>query len=189
MEDELFPPQLRELLLANGRLRRASIENVGDRVLFDRAMNLHPLVKIYMTTPRRVWLLTDLDPIFPERAFGLCDLGTGLPLIGSVYIDAFTLCVANLGLPIYRDPDFKATKTLREYAIDARLRGRVDDDNGPRSVAEYTEMTDDSAMACAVHTIDAQDDVARTCDIRESEARLDQFLRQCEEKRKPSDKE
>ena len=189
MEDELFPPQLRELLLAQGRVRLASIENAGDRVLFDRAMNLRPLVKIYMTEPRRVWLLTDIDPVFPHRAFGISDLGTGLALIASVNIEAFAFCRDTLGLPIYRDPDFKATMTLREYAIDARLRGRLDDVSVPRSAPEDTDVTDDSAMDRAIHTISAQDDVERASEIRESEARLDEFLRQCEEKRKPSDEE
>ncbi len=189
MEDELFPPQLRELLIAQGRARRASIENAGDRVLFDRAMNLRPLVKIYMTQPRRIWLLTDIDPVFPYRAFGVSDLGTGQPAIGSVELDAFTWCRNTLGLPIYRDPDFKATMTLREYAIDARLRGRLDDDSVPRSAPEETEITDDSAMDRAIHTIEAQDDVERMSEIRESQARLDEFLRQAEEKRKRSDEE
>jgi hypothetical protein len=186
---DTFPPQLRALLIAQGRVRLAAIENAGDRVLFDRAMNLRPLVKIYMTQPRRVWLLTDIDPVFPHLAFGVCDLGTGLPNVGSFRMDAFMLCRDALGLPIYRDPDFKATMTLREYAIDASLRGRLDDDSVPRSSPEDTEITDDSAMARATHTIDAQYDVERTSEIRKSEARLDQFLRQCEEKRKPSDKE
>lgn len=184
---ELFPPEIRARLLARGEIRRAAIENPGDKSAFHRAMELHPIVKIYMTVPRRVWLLTDIDPILPDYAFGLADLGTGKPIVNFVNVSAFAYARQQLGLSIFRDPDFKPAKSLREYAVDAHLRGRLDDDSAPACAAGFTPATEETLQPLFSHVIDAQDDAERTSELEQSRGRLDEFLRRCDEENKRSD--
>src|SRR5450755_915740 len=44
----------------------------------------HPVVKLFTADANATWLLTELDPGEPDRAFGLCDLGLGCPELGYV---------------------------------------------------------------------------------------------------------
>ena len=71
------------------------------------------------------WLLTEVDPTDPDRAFGLCDLGLGLPELGWVSLTELCSIRGQLGLPIERDRFFNARGCLSAYADNARLRGRV----------------------------------------------------------------
>jgi hypothetical protein len=38
-----------------------------------------PVVKLFTPDAGTTWLLTEIDPDDPDRAFGLCDLGSGFP--------------------------------------------------------------------------------------------------------------
>jgi hypothetical protein len=70
------------------------------------------------------WLLTELDPDH-ELAFGLCDLGMGEPELGYVSLTELRTVRGKLGLPIERDLQFDADKTLAAYADEARARGQI----------------------------------------------------------------
>lgn len=71
------------------------------------------------------WLLTEIDPDDHDHAFGLCDLGLGMPEIGWVSLNELATVRGGLGLPIERDLSFRAEKRLSAYARDARLAGRI----------------------------------------------------------------
>jgi len=56
--------------------------------------------------------LTEIDPEGPDLAFGLCDLGMGVPEPGSVSITELTSVAGPFGLKIERDLHFSPKKTL-----------------------------------------------------------------------------
>ncbi|MEA2890383.1 MAG: hypothetical protein QOI05_1176 [Bradyrhizobium sp.] len=68
-------------------------------------------------------------PLIPEPldlAFGLCDLGTGFPELGSVRISELESHKGPLGIGIERDLHFEAGKSLSAYTAEARAKGRID---------------------------------------------------------------
>ncbi|MBR8138201.1 MULTISPECIES: DUF2958 domain-containing protein [Burkholderiales] len=114
MNHAFITDEQRIVLLANGR---ASLDNPD----FDPA----PVVKLFTPDAGATWLLTEIDPDDHDRAFGLCDLGLGMPEIGWVSLNELASVRGGLGLPIERDLHFQTDKRLSAYARDARLAGRV----------------------------------------------------------------
>jgi hypothetical protein len=55
-----------------------------------------------------------------DIAFGLCDLGMGCPELGNVSLSELAEVRGGLGLPVERDPHFRARKTLSAYANEVR---------------------------------------------------------------------
>ena len=110
----LIPDEKRALLLANGR---ESLHNPD----FDPA----PVVKLFTPDAGATWLLTEIDPDDHDHAFGLCDLGLGVPELGWVSLQELATVRGRLGLPVERDLHFRAEKRLSAYARDARLAGRI----------------------------------------------------------------
>lgn len=104
----------RALLLANGC---ESLRNPD----FDPA----PVVKLFTPDAGATWLLTEIDPDDHDHAFGLCDLGLGMPELGWVSLSELASVRGRMGLPIERDLHFRAEKRLSAYARDARLAGRI----------------------------------------------------------------
>jgi hypothetical protein len=82
-------------------------------------------IKLFDPCGAGTWLLTELDPEDDDLAFGLCDLGTGLPELGSVRISELESHKGPLGIGIERDLHFAPDKTLSAYATDAQAQGRV----------------------------------------------------------------
>ena len=103
----------RQQLLANGL---ASQEQERDHL---------PVVKLFTPDANATWLLTELDPDDPDRAFGLCDLGLGCPELGYVSLAELAALRGPMGLPVERDQHFTADGPLSGYAGEARLTGRV----------------------------------------------------------------
>ena len=104
----------RALLLANGRQSTETSD-------FDPA----PVLKLFTPDAGATWLLTEIDPDDHDHAFGLCDLGLGMPELGWVSLQELATVRGRLGLPIERDLLFRAEKRLSAYARDARLAGRI----------------------------------------------------------------
>lgn len=111
---KLFTEAQRRELIANGE-RSAAGEHIDP----------HPIVKLFTPDAGATWLLTELDPGEPDRAFALCDLGLGCPELGYVSIAELASVRGRLGLPVERDLYFTADRPLSEYAAEAQRRGRT----------------------------------------------------------------
>lgn len=110
----LITEQQRTQLLANGQ---AYAEG--------RDINPLPVVKLFTPDAKATWLLTELDPEDGDTAFGLCDLGLGMPELGSVRLSELSTIRGPLGLPVERDLHFIPRRTLSEYAALARENGSI----------------------------------------------------------------
>ena len=117
---------MRPLITNEQRIKM--IEN-GIESQKNHACNHWPVVKLFTPDAGCTWLLSELDPEEPDIAFGLCDLGLGFPELGYVSISEIARLRGNLGLPVERELNFKATKSLLEYSKDANDAGRIVEKN------------------------------------------------------------
>jgi hypothetical protein len=116
----LIPEPLKQQLLENGRTNWQLSGQDKETVDFK------PVVKLFDPCGAGTWLITELDPEDDDLAFGLCDLGTGFPELGSVRISELESHKGPLGIGIERDLHFVADKTLSAYAEAARRHGRIE---------------------------------------------------------------
>ncbi|MCK1389008.1 DUF2958 domain-containing protein [Bradyrhizobium sp. 21] len=84
-----------------------------------------PVAKIYTPDGAATWLISEIDPDHPDRLFGLCDLGLGIPELGYVSLAELSALRGPLRLAVERDRQFVADKPLSAYASEARLQGRT----------------------------------------------------------------
>ncbi|MBN9244287.1 MAG: DUF2958 domain-containing protein [Mesorhizobium sp.] len=88
-----------------------------------RMTDFRPVIKIFDPAGGATWLLSELAP--NEIAFGLCDLGHGCPELGYVSVHELAAQRNRLDLLLEIDRHFRPTKTLSEYADDARRHRRI----------------------------------------------------------------
>lgn len=112
----LITDEQRAQLLANGRARAEG-----------QALDPLPVVKLFTPDAHATWLLTELDPEDGDTAYGLCDLGLGVPELGTVRLSELISICGPLKLPIERDLYFVAQRTLSEYARLAYINGSIID--------------------------------------------------------------
>ena len=113
----LLTQSITEKLIANGR------EQADARDKGLPPIDFKPVVKLFNPWGTGTWLLSELYPSNPDIAFGLCDLG--FPELGNVSITELENVRYRLNLVIERDRHWKATKTIKAYADEARAAGRV----------------------------------------------------------------
>jgi len=111
---ELFTRAQFALLLQNGAAYDA-----------DPNFNPQPVVKLFNPVGSATWLIASVEPDNPDIAFGLCDLGMGFPELGSVSIEELSNYKGTLNLGIERDLNWEASKTLGEYADEARQHRQI----------------------------------------------------------------
>lgn len=112
MTQPLITDEQRAQLLANGRITAEG----GDH-------DPQPVVKLFTPDAHATWLLTELNPADEDTAFGLCDIGIGMPELGTVRISDLASIVGPLKQPVARDLYFTAKRTLSEYTRLARING------------------------------------------------------------------
>ena len=112
----LITAEQRAQLLANGRARADGQER-----------DPHPVVRLFTPDAHATWLLTELDPDDGDTAFGLCDLGLGMPALSHVRLSELASVRGPLDAPIARDFHFVAQRPLSEYVRLARLNGSITD--------------------------------------------------------------
>ena len=83
-----------------------------------------PVVKLYTLDAGAVWLLTELDND-GDKAYGLCDAGTGSPELGCVSLSALEGVRGPRGMRIVADPHFRPRQTLSGYLADAQRDGSI----------------------------------------------------------------
>lgn len=112
----LITDEQRLQLLANGE---ASAQ--GKREDF------YPVVKLFTPDAHAIWLLTELDPEDADTAYGLCDVGLGVPELTHIKLSALEGIRGPRKLPVQRDLNFKARLRLSEYAALAIRDGSIND--------------------------------------------------------------
>lgn len=84
-----------------------------------------PVLKLFNPVGAATWLITESDPNNPDLLFGLCDLGMDCVELGCVSLAELSGYRGRFGLGIERDRHFKASKTISQYASEARSAGRL----------------------------------------------------------------
>ncbi|EMM5787325.1 DUF2958 domain-containing protein [Pseudomonas aeruginosa] len=116
MKPPLVTDAQRAQLLANGRARAAG-----------QALDPLPVIRLFTPDAHATWLLAALDPEDGDTAYGLCDIGIGLPDLGTVRLSELGAILGPQARPIERDLYFVARRTLSEYTRLARINGSVID--------------------------------------------------------------
>ena len=116
MTEPLITDQERAQLLANGRGRAAGF-----------AIDPLPVVRLFTPDAHATWLLAALDPADGDTAWGLIDLGIGMPELGMVKLSDLAAIVGPRQQPILRDKYFRASRPLSEYVRFAQINGSIPD--------------------------------------------------------------
>ena len=103
-------------LLANGAARAAGMR-----------IDPLPVVRLFTPDAHAVWLLAALDPADSDTAWGLIDLGIGMPELGTIKLSDLAAIVGPRQQPIQRDLYFRALRPLSEYFRLAQHDGSIPD--------------------------------------------------------------
>lgn len=106
----------RTRLLANGQARAAGQDT-----------DPLPVVRLFTPDAHLTWLLVSLDPVDGDTAYGLIDLGIGMPSLGTVKLSDLAGIVGPCKLPVRRDRYFQALHPLSEYVRLAQENGAITD--------------------------------------------------------------
>ena len=116
MNAPLVTDAQRAALLENGR--QAAVGEPRDPL---------PVVRLFTPDAHATWLLTSLDPVDGDTAYGLIDLGISLPELGTVKLSDLASIVGPRQQPVMRDRYFQAMRPLSEYLRLAQENGSVVD--------------------------------------------------------------
>jgi hypothetical protein len=116
MMQTLITAEQRARLLANGRVYPR--DHIGDT---------EPVVRLFTPDAHAVWLLATLDANDGDTAYGLCDVGIGMPTLGRIKLSELGAIVGPRKQPILRDRYFRPTRSLSEYARLAQANGSIVD--------------------------------------------------------------
>lgn len=106
----------RAQLLANGAARAAG-----------QSIDPMPVVRLFTPDAHATWLLAALEPAEGDAAWGLIDLGIGMPELGTVKLSDLAGIVGPRQQPIQRDLYFRASRPLSEYVRLAQIDGSIPD--------------------------------------------------------------
>lgn len=114
------------------KLRKNGDVNREHRMIDGNTEDFKPVVKFFNPMGAATWLISeiadegeDMDGNRDLILFGLCDLGMGFPEMGNVSLNELKNLNLRFGLGIERDLHFTATKSIVEYANEAREKGRI----------------------------------------------------------------
>ena len=86
-----------------------------------------PVVRLFTPDAHVTWLLASLDPADGDTAYGLIDLGLGMPELGHVKLSDLASIVGPRQQPVMRDRYFQATRMLSDYVRLAQANGSIVD--------------------------------------------------------------
>ncbi|MBF5003726.1 DUF2958 domain-containing protein [Diaphorobacter caeni] len=94
----------RQQLLAHGETRAAG-----------RAIDPLPVVRLFTPDAHATWLLAALDPADGDTAWGVCNVGIGMPALGTIKLSDLASIVGPRQQSVMRDRYFQAVRPLSEY--------------------------------------------------------------------------
>ncbi len=103
-------------LLAHGQARAAG-----------EAIDPRPVVRLFTPDAHATWLLAALNPADGDTAWGLIDLGLGMPDLGEIKLSDLAAIVGPRQQPVMRDRYFHAVRPLSEYLRLAQENGSIVD--------------------------------------------------------------
>ena len=86
-----------------------------------------PVVRLFTPDAHLTWLLASLDPADGDTAYGLIDLGLGMPELGTVKLSDLASIVGPRQQPVMRDRYFQPVRRLSEYLQLAEDNGSITD--------------------------------------------------------------
>lgn len=107
--------------------QRAQLLAVGAARAAGQAVDPQPAVRLFTPDAHATWLLAALDPADDDTAWGLIDLGIGMPELGTVRLSDLAGIVGPQQRPVLRDLYFRASRPLSEYAQLAQRDGSIPD--------------------------------------------------------------
>lgn len=116
MTNELITAQERERLLAHGQSRADGL-----------TIAPLPVVRLFTPDAHVIWLLAALDPTDGDTAYGLIDLGLGMPEMGYVKLSDLASIVGPQQRPVMRDRFFQSVRPMSEYRRLAQENGSIVD--------------------------------------------------------------
>jgi len=116
MTQPLLTDQERTQLLAHGKDRAAGL-----------AIDPWPVLRLFTPDAHAIWLLVALDPADGDTAFGIMDVGIGMPELGEIKLSDLASIVGPRQQPVMRDRYFKAVRPLSEYLRLAQENGSIID--------------------------------------------------------------
>nr|WP_302056571.1 DUF2958 domain-containing protein [Burkholderia multivorans] len=119
-----FPTVSQPLVTAE---QRARLLAVGEARAAGQGIDPLPVVRLFTPDAHAIWLLAALDPADGDTAWGLIDLGIGMPVLGTVKLSDLSGIVGPRQRPVLRDLYFRATRSLSEYVQLAQRDGFIPD--------------------------------------------------------------
>lgn len=107
--------------------QRAQLLVIGKARAAGQDIDPLPVVRLFTPDAHVTWLLAALDPADGDTAWGLIDLGIGMPELGTVKLSDLAAIVGPLRKPVMRDLYFRASRPLSEYVRLAQIDGSIPD--------------------------------------------------------------
>lgn len=177
---ELMPDEVRTALIEAGIAHRVAIENLSPAEAIDYALSMRPITRLFIPAPRRTWLLASICPHYTFMAFGLVDLGTGVPKIKHIHLEDLLAAYETFGLALQRDPFFEARGSLNDYGLEAILCGQYVDlptSEDSRRPAINSHLTAEEIRLKAEHQVDINDALQLRSIALEGQRKADAYLR------------
>lgn len=107
--------------------QRVQLLAVGEARAAGQSIDPMPAVRLFTPDAHATWLLAALDPADGDTAWGLIDLGIGMPALGTVKLSDLASIVGPHKQPVMRDRYFQAVRPLSEYVRLAQENGSITD--------------------------------------------------------------
>jgi hypothetical protein len=107
--------------------QRAQLLAVGEMRAAGQDVDPLPVVRLFTPDAHAIWLLAALDPVDGDTAWGLIDLGIGMPALGTVKLSDLAGIVGPQQRRIQRDLYFRAARPLSAYVQLAQRDGSIPD--------------------------------------------------------------
>ncbi|MXN30527.1 DUF2958 domain-containing protein [Delftia sp. CH05] len=104
--------------------RRQLLHHGAARVV-GQAIDPQPVVRLFTPDAHATWLLASLSPADGDTAYGLIDLGIGMPELGEIKLSDLASIVGPRQQPVMRDRYFRAVRALSEYTRLAQENGSI----------------------------------------------------------------
>ena len=86
-----------------------------------------PVVRLFTPDAHATWLLAALDPTDGDTAYGLIDLGIGMPVLGTVKLSDLASIIGPHKQPVMRDRYVQPTRPRSEDVRLAQENGSITD--------------------------------------------------------------